>query len=42
MIFVKLLYETGARLNEAQRLEWTDLNPERNQVTVKASKNGDS
>jgi integrase len=24
------------------RLEWTDLNIERNQVTVKASKNGDS
>ena len=41
-VFVKFLYETGARVNEAQRLEWTDLDPERNNVTIKASKNGDA
>jgi len=42
VIFSNLIYETGARVNEAERLEWTDLNPEQNQVTVKASKNGKS
>lgn len=42
MIFSKFLYDTGARLNEAQRLEWTDINEKKNQVTVKASKNGKS
>jgi len=36
------LYETGARDNEAARLEWTDLDRERMKVTAKASKNGDS
>ena len=42
IVFSKFLYETGARVNEAQRLEWTDLDTERNNVSVKASKNGDS
>jgi integrase len=42
MVFSKFLYETGARSNEAHRLEWTDLDPERNNVTIKASKNGNS
>ena len=41
-VFSRFLYETGARSNEAQRLEWTDLDPERNNVTIKASKNGSS
>ena len=42
VIYSMFLYETGARDNEAQRLEWTDLDKERMKVTVKASKNGDS
>jgi len=42
MIFSTLIYETGSRVNEAERLEWTDLNQNLNQVTVKASKNGKS
>ncbi len=42
MIYSMFLYETGARDNKAQRLEWTDLDKERMKVTVKASKNGDS
>jgi len=42
VIYSVFLYETGARDNEAQRLEWTDLDRERMNVTVKASKNGDS
>ena len=37
-VFTKFLYETGARKNEAERLEWSDLDPERNNVIVKASK----
>ena len=37
-VFCKFLYETGARKNEADLLEWTDLDPERNNVTLKASK----
>jgi integrase len=36
------LYETGARKNEAERLEWTDLDYERNKATIKSSKNGTS
>jgi len=40
VIFSHFIYETGARVNEAERLEWTDLNREQNNVTVKASKNG--
>ena len=42
VIFSMFLYETGARANEAQRLEWTDLDPERNKATIKASKNGNA
>ena len=41
VVFSMFLNETGARVNEAERLEWTDLDPERGNVTVKASKNGD-
>jgi len=40
VIFSHFVYETGARVNEAERLEWTDINREQNQVTVKSSKNG--
>ena len=40
VIFSHFIYETGARVNEAERLEWTDINREQNQVTVRASKNG--
>ena len=42
MVYSRFLYETGARANEAARLEWTDLDKERKKVTVKASKNGSS
>ncbi len=42
VIYSKFLYESGARDNEASRLEWTDLDQERGLVTVKSSKNGDS
>jgi integrase len=42
IIFSRLIYETGARLNEAQRVEWTDLDTERNKITIKASKNGNA
>jgi len=38
--FSKLIYETGARKNEAERLEWTDIDIERSKISVKASKNG--
>ena len=38
--FNQLGYETGARYNEAERLEWTDIDPERSKITIKASKNG--
>lgn len=40
--FSMLVYETGARYNEAERLEWTDIDAERCKVTIKASKNGKS
>ena len=40
--FSKLLYETGARKNEAERLQWTDIDCERKKLTIKASKNGNS
>jgi integrase len=42
VIYSMFLYETGARANEAARLEWTDLDRERKKVTVKASKHGNS
>jgi integrase len=38
--FSLFLYETGARFNEAERLEWADINHERKQITIKSSKNG--
>lgn len=41
-IFSLFIYETGARVNEAERLEWTDLDVERTKVTIKSSKNGNS
>jgi len=34
--------ETGARYNEAERLEWTDIDAERCKIAVKASKNGNA
>jgi len=37
-----LEYETGARYNEAERLEWTDIDVERCKITIKASKNGNA
>lgn len=40
VIFSHFLDETGARVNEAERLEWTDINKEDRYVNVKASKNG--
>ena len=40
LVFSHFIYETGARVNEAERLDWTDINQEQNQVTVKSSKNG--
>ena len=42
LVFSLLIYETGARVNEAERLEWTDLDAERSKVTIKASKNGNA
>jgi integrase len=42
VVFSNFLYETGARKNEAKRLEWTDLDKERKKVTIKASKNGNA
>jgi len=42
VIFSKLLLETGARCNEAERIEWADLDVERCKITVKASKNGNA
>ena len=41
-MFTLFVYETGARVNEAERLEWTDLDYERNKVTIRASKNGNA
>ena len=40
IIFSKFLYETGARANEAERLEWADINTEKHRIKIKASKNG--
>jgi integrase len=42
IVFSLLLYETGARKNEAERLEWTELDRERNKVSIKASKHGNA
>ena len=38
--FCSLIYETGARVNEAERLEWVDIDRERSIIAIKASKNG--
>jgi len=40
MTFSLFLYEIGARFNEAERLEWSDINAEKLRVKVKASKHG--
>lgn len=37
-VFIKTLYETGARKNEVEKMEWTDLDPERPNIFIKASK----
>jgi integrase len=42
IVFTAFIYETGARVNEAERLEWVDLDQKRNKVTIKASKNGNA
>lgn len=42
MVFSMLGYETGARYNEAERLEWTDIDVERCKITMKASKQGNA
>ncbi|MFZ7138223.1 MAG: tyrosine-type recombinase/integrase [archaeon] len=42
IIFSELLYETGARVNEAERLEWINIDQKRSKITIKASKNGTS
>lgn len=36
--FIQSTFVSGARKKEAERLEWTDLDPEGNNVTVKSSK----
>ncbi len=41
-VFTAFIYETGARVNEAERLEWVDIDQKRNKVTTKASKNGNA
>lgn len=38
--FTQILYETGARTNEAERIEWTDIDYARKKIYIKASKNG--
>ncbi|WGM90587.1 MAG: hypothetical protein IAX21_00255 [Candidatus Bathyarchaeota archaeon] len=40
IIFSHFLDETGTLCKEAERLEWADINKEKNLVTLKASKNG--
>ncbi len=42
IVYQNLLYETGARKNESLRLEWTDIDSERNKISIKASKNGNA
>jgi integrase len=42
LIFSKLVDETGCRANEASRVEWTDIDQERNKVSIKASKHGNA
>jgi len=42
VVYSKFLYETGARTNEAQKLEWTELDNKRKKATIKSSKNGNA
>jgi len=39
-IFTQFVYETGCRLNEAERLGWIDIDSEKRLVDIKKSKNG--
>ncbi len=38
--FSRLLYETGCRTNEAERIEWDDIDYARKKIYIRASKNG--
>ena len=40
IVFSKFLYETGARANEAERFEWSDIITEKCKVSIKSSKGG--
>lgn len=40
--FSQLLYETGCRTNEAERIEWDDIDYARRKIYIKASKNGNA
>jgi integrase len=40
--FAQLLYETGARTNEAERIHWEDIDYARKKIYIKASKNGNA
>jgi len=42
MTFSQLLYETGARTNEAERIQWEDVDYARKKIYIKASKNGNA
>jgi integrase len=42
MTFSQLLYETGARTNEAERIQWEDIDYARKKIYIKASKNGNA
>jgi len=42
MAFTSLLYETGCRTNEAERIQWDDIDYARKKIYIKASKNGNS
>ncbi|WGM90184.1 MAG: tyrosine-type recombinase/integrase [Candidatus Bathyarchaeum tardum] len=38
--FTKILYETGCRTNEAERVEWEDIDYARKRIYIRASKKG--
>jgi len=42
MTFSQILYETGSRTNEAERIQWEDIDYARKKIYIKASKNGNS
>lgn len=42
MTFSQILYETGARTNEAERIQWEDIDYARKKIYLKASKNGNA